>query len=97
MGKLTVVVPVHPNAPALVSVAGIGYRRARDADWVGCWRARSASGRKPGARTLGRREMLSRYGGQPDCDDIGVNESGIEQRGHEVLVLLAEGAELGDA
>lgn len=41
--------------------------------------------------------MLFGYGGEPPRDRVRVDESGGEQCGYEVLVLLAEGTEPGDA
>ena len=57
----------------------------------------SAFGREPGECTLGRWEKLSWHSGEPLRDDIGVDESGVDQRRDEVLILLAECAELSDA
>jgi hypothetical protein len=41
--------------------------------------------------------VLFGYGGEPRRDRGRVDESGVEQYGHEVPVLLAESSELGDA
>src|SRR5262249_33677094 len=54
-------------------------------------------GGKPGECSFSRWLMPLRNRGQPLLDDLGIDELGVEQRCHEVLVLLAEGAEFGDA
>jgi acyl-CoA synthetase (AMP-forming)/AMP-acid ligase II len=55
----------------------------------------SAQGGKPGERLLSRWLVPLGNRGQSLRDDLGVDELGVEQGCHEVLVLLAEGAELG--
>ena len=41
--------------------------------------------------------MLRRHLGESSRYDLGVDESGLEQRRHEVLIFLAKGAQLRDA
>lgn len=67
------------------TTAGDGTPRASD---LGC---------EPIERAFGCGEVLRRHSGKPPSDALSIDEIGIEKRCHEVLVLLAEGAELGDA
>src|SRR6266498_1597944 len=52
---------------------------------------------KPGECALGGRVMLHWHLEKPFRYDLGVNQSGAEQRCHEVLIFFAEGTQLRDA
>src|SRR5581483_389900 len=57
----------------------------------------SASCDEPAQGPFGCRLMLVVHGDQPGGDDVGVDEPGIEKRGDEILVLLSQRAQFGDA
>jgi hypothetical protein len=57
----------------------------------------STSRSQPGECALGGRVMLTWHLGEPFRYDLGVDESCLEQRRHEVLIFFAEGAQLCDA
>ena len=74
--------------------------------WFWCWTSLPAEGRDINClfpvtveqpSPLGCSTVTLVYGGQPGEDGLAVDECGPEEGCDEVLVLLPEGAELGDA